>query len=143
VPPTILIVDDDENIVALTQLMLTRHGYHAIGKTDPFEAVEVASQICPDLIIVDLMMPGMDGFEVALRCRQNPKLADIPILMISAKADVWHASGSKANLISQFLSKPLGVHQLIHSISTYLGEPEQSAGAGFTISKNAGSAPDL
>lgn len=118
---TIMIVDDDPNIVTLTQLMLTRRGYHAVGQTDPFEAVKLAGQICPDLMIVDLMMPAMNGFEVAMLCRKNPKLAHIPILMISAKVDMAEASAAKTQAINKFLSKPVDTGQLIESITVLLG----------------------
>jgi two-component system response regulator RpaA len=123
-----MIVDDDPNIVALTQLMLKRRGYQTVGQTDPVEAVKLAMQIYPDLMIVDLMMPFMDGFEVAALCRKDPKLAQIPILMISAKGDMQVANADKAHLINEFLTKPVGTHQLIGSITAHLGKSSEITG---------------
>jgi len=82
---TILVVDDEANIVELTRLYLTNAGYDVLAAHDGQEALRLARTEKPDLLILDLMLPVLDGFEVCRRLRQDGQ--DIPIIMLTARDD--------------------------------------------------------
>lgn len=84
---TILVVDDEEDILELVRFNLDREGYQVILAASGESCIDVAQQRRPDLIILDLMLPGIDGLEVAKRLKEGPTTADIPILMLTAKGE--------------------------------------------------------
>ena len=86
-PSTILIVDDDSAGRYTLESILEEQGYHIEMAESGMEALEKARQILPDVILLDVMMPGMDGFEVCQRIRKDPILAEIPIVMLTALDD--------------------------------------------------------
>lgn len=84
---TILIVDDEEDICELVELYLAREGYETVTCETGEEALELVQEATPDLIVLDLMLPGIDGLEVCRRLKANRKTQEIPILMLTAKAE--------------------------------------------------------
>ncbi len=85
--PTILVVDDEEDIIELVELNLADEGYRVLGCTTGEKALEIAKSKLPDLIVLDLMLPGIDGLEVCRRLKRSPKTAHIPIVMLTAKVE--------------------------------------------------------
>ena len=85
-PETILVVDDDPDIARFVEVNLRSAGYDVTVAADGEEALEKASDIRPDLVLLDVMMPRIDGFEVAQRLRKNPQTANTSIIMLTAKA---------------------------------------------------------
>ncbi|MDM8561589.1 response regulator [Candidatus Parabeggiatoa sp. HSG14] len=79
----ILIVDDDPEIRASLEILLDNQGYKLAFASNGIEALNKAAQLIPDVILLDVMMPGMDGFEVCQHLRANPILSDVPIIMVS------------------------------------------------------------
>jgi len=84
---TILIVDDEPNIRDVLNSLLKEEGYRLNFAENGLEAYKKARELIPDLILLDVMMPGMDGFEVCRRVRAEPSLAQVPIIMITALGD--------------------------------------------------------
>jgi two-component system alkaline phosphatase synthesis response regulator PhoP len=84
---TILVVDDEEDILKLVELNLAREGYRVLTCTTGEQALEIARSELPHLIILDLMLPGVDGLEVCRRLKSSPKTAPIPIVMLTAKTE--------------------------------------------------------
>ena len=84
----ILIVDDDVDTMRLVGIMLQRQGYQIVAASNGSQGLEKAIAEKPDLILLDVMMPDMDGYEVTRRLRQNPSTATIPILMFTAKTQL-------------------------------------------------------
>ena len=82
---TILIVDDEDDIIDLLQYNLEKEGYNISSATNGIEGIELARQIKPDLIILDIMMPKLDGFEVCKAIRANPDWNSVRIIMLTAK----------------------------------------------------------
>ncbi|MBC7327016.1 response regulator [bacterium] len=112
-PKKILVVDDEKPIVRLVQVNLEHAGYEVVTAYDGKEALEKVEQEKPDLIILDVMMPQMDGFEVMQRLQANPKTRDIPVIMLTAKAqdaDVFRGWQSGVTL---YLTKPFSPFELI------------------------------
>ncbi len=87
-PERILIIDDDLDTLRLVGLMLQKQGYQILAANSGSQGLQQASEQLPDLILLDVMMPGMDGYEVARRLRTNPSTAGIPILMFTAKSQL-------------------------------------------------------
>jgi two-component system phosphate regulon response regulator PhoB len=84
---TVLVVDDEEDIIELVELNLAREGYQVLGCTTGEEALEIARSKVPSLIVLDLMLPGIDGLEVCRRLKSGPKTEHIPIVMLTAKGE--------------------------------------------------------
>jgi two-component system phosphate regulon response regulator PhoB len=84
---TILVVDDEEDILELLDYNLTKEGYRVLRAASGEKALEIAKADRPDLIVLDLMLPGLDGLEVCKRMRAERKTADIPIVMLTAKGE--------------------------------------------------------
>jgi diguanylate cyclase (GGDEF)-like protein len=85
-PETILVVDDDPDIARFVEVNLRSAGYDVSVASDGEQALEKAGQLRPDLVLLDVMMPRIDGFEVAQRLRRNPQTANTSIIMLTAKA---------------------------------------------------------
>jgi DNA-binding response OmpR family regulator len=115
--PKILVVDDEKNILELVKLYLTREGYQVETVSRGAEAWPKMAQFSPDLVILDLMLPDMDGFEV---CRQIRQKSSVPILMLTArKEDVDKIVGLEMGA-DDYLTKPFNPRELIARIRAVL-----------------------
>lgn len=117
---TILVVDDEEDIVELVSLNLEREGYHVLCATTGEEALDLAKTKQPQLIVLDLMLPGMDGLDVCKILRHQSKTADIPIVMLSAKSqDSDIVSGLELGA-DDYMTKPFSSKVLVARIRRIL-----------------------
>jgi CheY-like chemotaxis protein/MinD-like ATPase involved in chromosome partitioning or flagellar assembly len=118
----ILIVDDDADTVKFISMILTRLGYDVVAALSGQHALELARSEQPDLIVLDVMMPGLDGYEVARILRQNPETATTPILMFTAKTQVDDkVTGYNAG-VNIYLTKPIHPIDLQANIKTLLAQ---------------------
>lgn len=109
----ILAVDDERHIVRLIQVNLERAGYEVSTAYDGLEALRAIEENRPDLIVLDVMMPQLDGFETLKRLKANPNTADIPVIMLTAKsqdADVFRGWQSGVDC---YLTKPFNPMELL------------------------------
>jgi two-component system alkaline phosphatase synthesis response regulator PhoP/two-component system response regulator VicR len=116
----ILAVDDEKHIVRLVQINLQKEGYEVATANTGKEALEVVSEFGPDLIVMDVMMPEMDGFEALKKLKENPATRDIPVIMLTAKAqdaDVFRGWQSGADL---YLTKPFNPAELLTFVKRLL-----------------------
>lgn len=124
----ILIVDDDIETVRLVGLMLKRKGYETITANNGAQGIELAVSAKPDLIVLDVMMPDMDGYQVTVLLRNNPVTAEIPILMFTAKGQVDDkVTGYEAGA-DDYLAKPVHPAELIAHIKALLGRRAPQSG---------------
>ena len=118
--PKILIVDDEEDILDLLQYNLSREDFETVVARDGEEALAKAGQERPDLIILDIMMPKLDGLEVCRRLRQDAELRTIPILMLTARAEEGdHVRGLDVGA-DIYLAKPISVPVLLSQTKALL-----------------------
>ncbi|MFQ6097982.1 MAG: response regulator, partial [Armatimonadota bacterium] len=82
----ILVVDDEKHIVRLVEVNLQRAGYDVVTAYDGVQALEMVKQERPDMLVLDVMMPRMNGFEVLKQLKANPETQEIPVIMLTAKA---------------------------------------------------------
>lgn len=120
-PDRILIVDDDLDTLRLVGLMLKKLGYQVLSASSGQQGLELILSETPDLILLDVMMPGMDGLEVARRVKANEKTQNIPILMFSAKGELNDKVAGFEAGADDYLTKPTHPNDLQTHIKTLLG----------------------
>ncbi len=118
---TILVVDDEEAIVMLLETVLGIYGYTTVSCTKPGEALEIASSIKPDLIILDIAMPEKDGYEVCIEIKNDPRTRHIPVLMVTALALVQDKKKGLISGADGFVFKPFDPMVVIKEIERLLG----------------------
>jgi len=116
----LLVVDDEEADIRVLGSMLEKLGFEILPATDGETALKVLSIRRPDLILLDLLMPGMDGFEVCRRIQENPEWADIPIIFLSAASDKNLIVRALEDGGVDFLTKPFSKAELISRVRTHL-----------------------
>lgn len=112
-PRKILAVDDEKHIVRLVQVNLERQGYEVVTANDGKEALEKVEEERPDLVVLDVMMPYMDGFEVLQNMRRNPSTRDIPVIMLTAKAQDADVFKGWQSGVDCYLTKPFNPMELL------------------------------
>ncbi|NLH98603.1 MAG: response regulator [Chthonomonadales bacterium] len=108
----ILAVDDEKAIVRLVQVNLEREGYEVVTAYDGREALEKVASERPDLVVLDVMMPYMDGFEVLQQLKKNPETRDIPVIMLTAKAQDADVFRGWQSGVDCYLTKPFNPMEL-------------------------------
>lgn len=116
----IMIVDDEPNIVLSVEFLMKRAGYEVVTANDGQQALDLLAQTDPDLMILDVMMPRKNGFEVCTEVRADPGRAKLPILMLSAKGrDVEVKKGLSLGA-SAYITKPFSTHDLVAKVAELL-----------------------
>ena len=118
---TILLVDDEANLRILVRTTLDVAEYRIIEATDGTTALDLARQQRPDLLVLDWMMPGLNGIEVVQALRQDPTTAHIPIIMLSARGQATDQERGRSMGISAYLVKPFSPLELLRSVLEILG----------------------
>lgn len=121
---TVLAIDDDASVRDLMERFLSRQGFYTYTAADAFEGLELARQIKPDIITLDVMMPEKDGWWVLTQLKSDPNLCDIPVIMLTMVEDreLGYALGA-----SDFINKPVSSQKLAETISRHLRLPQSIA----------------
>ena len=128
----ILIIDDDLDTLRLVGLMLQRQGYQISAATNGQQGLEKAFEEDPDLILLDVMMPDMDGYEVTRRLRQNPSTLETPILMFTAKTQLDDRVAGFKSGASDYLTKPTHPAELQARVKTLLAHTSENQASNLT-----------
>ncbi|MFH1717792.1 MAG: response regulator [Planctomycetota bacterium] len=118
--PVVLVVDDNQQNLELLQAYLEDVDCRAIPAHDGPEALEILARESPDLILLDVMMPRMSGFEVCRRIKANPKTSDIPVIMVTALSEFGDIERAIDSGTDDFLSKPVNKLELLTRVKTML-----------------------
>ncbi|MDT8378186.1 MAG: response regulator [Desulfotignum sp.] len=117
---TILIVDDEEDIIELIKYNLKTEGYIILSAGTGEQAIKTAKQSLPDLIVLDLMLPGIDGLEVTRYLKNHERTADIPIVMVTAKGEESDVVTGLELGANDYISKPFSPRELVARIRAIL-----------------------
>ena len=130
----ILIIEDDPAISRLVDYSLRHEGYEVITATNGLEGIRKAHNEAPDLIILDVMLPGMDGFEICHRLRSEPDTAQLLILMFSAKAqEIDKNTGLKVGA-DDYLPKPAAPAEIVSRVAKLLANKKSITTAEEKVS---------
>jgi DNA-binding response OmpR family regulator len=119
----ILAVDDEENVVRLLQIRLGKLGYEVTPAYDGESALRSVAEEKPDLVLLDVMMPRMDGFEVLRRLKSDPSTAQVPVILLTARGqfdDLAHGYGEGAHW---YIHKPFDMAELEGFVFQLIGPP--------------------
>lgn len=123
---TILIIDDEPELIKLLDYNLTKAGYLAISAKDGAAGLEAARKYSPELIILDIMMPGLDGWEVCKKLRADPSTASTPLLMLTAKAEEGDRVLGLELGADDYVTKPFGIREVLARVKALLRRAEVS-----------------
>jgi DNA-binding response OmpR family regulator len=118
---SVLIVDDEPNIVLSLEFLLKQAGYEVHIARNGEEAVKAVAKRVPDLIVLDVMMPTLDGYHVCETIRADPKLRAVRILMLTAKSRDVEREKALALGADDYITKPFSTRELVERVKTILG----------------------
>ncbi len=117
----IICIEDDQGIIDLIKLILTRRGFEVIGALGGREGLEMMERDTPDLVLLDLMMPDMDGWEVYHQMKARDSMKNIPVIVVTAKAqNIDKVLGIHIAKVDDYITKPFSPQELLDSIERVL-----------------------
>ena len=119
----ILVADDESHILHVVSLKLRNAGFDVVTARDGQEALELAHQEKPDLVITDYHMPQLSGLELCKRLKEDPETAGIPAIMLTARGYNLEAADTEQSGVLRMLSKPFSPRHLLSTVNEVLGEP--------------------
>lgn len=116
----VLIIEDNPENMYLMRYLLENQGYEVEGVTSGPEGIEILERIKPDAILLDIQLPGMDGYEVARELRKNPEINSIPIIAVTSYAMVGDKEQALAAGADAYIEKPINPETFVAEIEKYL-----------------------
>ncbi len=121
----VVCIEDEPEMIELIRLILARKNFELIGAVGGREGLETVRKLKPDLVLLDLMMPDMDGWEVYQQMKADKELRDIPVIVVTAKAQsIDKVLGLHIAKVDDYVTKPFGPQELLASINRVLGLKE-------------------
>jgi len=118
----ILCIEDEQEMIDLIRLILTRRGYDVRGATSGEEGLKIIHEEPPDLVLLDLMMPNMDGWEVYHQMKGDEASKNIPVIVVTAKSQsIDKVLGLHIAKVDDYISKPFSPQELMKSVDNVLG----------------------
>lgn len=122
-PTRVVCIEDEPQMIDLVKLILSRDGFEVIGAPSGFEGLQVVEDLQPDLVLLDLMMPDIDGWEVYQRMKANPTTSSIPVIVVTARAQsIDKVLGLHIAKVDDYITKPFGPAELLQSVEKVLAE---------------------
>lgn len=118
----ILLVDDSETILEMERMILQQDRYDVVTARDGQEGVTKALELKPDLILMDVIMPGLDGFAAVRRLREHPGTSRVPIVMVTSKAEAESMETGYESGCSDYIIKPIDRMELVAKVKNLLGD---------------------
>jgi two-component system cell cycle response regulator DivK len=119
---TILLIEDNEQNRYLATFLLEAHGYAVISSADGVQGIELAGRLLPQLILLDIQLPTLDGYAVARELGANPALKDIPIVAVTSYAMTGDRVKALAAGCNGYIEKPINPETFVAEIERYLGD---------------------
>ncbi|MCL4265458.1 MAG: response regulator [Anaerolineae bacterium] len=116
----VLVVDDEDMTRKLLRLMLERDGFTILEAEDGQQALEVIAESKPDIVILDVMMPNMDGFTTCQELRSQPETATLPIILLSARSQTEAVQAGLESGADRYMTKPISKPELVQTITELL-----------------------
>lgn len=120
---SILLVDDDPNLREMLRQMLELGGFNVVEAEDGLDALDKLEEIMPDILVLDVMMPNLDGVSLCKQLRNDAEFVTLPIIMLSGKTQQWAVEEGLAAGANRYLRKPITVEELIQSVRELLPTP--------------------
>ena len=127
-PKEILIVDDEPSIVVPVQFLMQQQGYTVLVAEDGHDALDMIYKYEPDLVLLDIMLPGIDGYEVCEIVRLNPKLRNVKIIFLTAKGREVEIAKGLALGADAYITKPFSNAELVAKVKSVLENINEEAG---------------
>jgi DNA-binding response OmpR family regulator len=122
-PKRVVCIEDEPEMIDLVRLILGRRGFSVIGANGGVEGLETVRREQPDLVLLDLMMPDMDGWEVYQQMKSDSSLREIPVVVVTAKAQsIDKVLGLHIAKVDDYITKPFGPQELLESVEKILAE---------------------
>jgi CheY-like chemotaxis protein len=121
-PHKVLIVDDEPHMLRVTELSLKKGGYHLVIGRNGLQAIELAGREKPDLIVMDVNMPELDGLAALQQLKASPDTAGIPVIMLTVRGHALTRQQAEESGSAVFLTKPFSPTQLLSEVRRILGE---------------------
>ncbi|TET98732.1 MAG: response regulator transcription factor [Anaerolineales bacterium] len=121
----VVCIEDEPEMIDLVRLILGRKGFSVIGANGGIEGLETVQRERPDLVLLDLMMPDMDGWEVYQQMKADDELRTIPVIVVTAKAQsIDKVLGLHIAKVDDYITKPFGPQELLESVEKIIGKVE-------------------
>ncbi len=118
----VVCIEDEPEMIDLVKLILGRKGFDLVGAVGGREGLETVRKLKPDLVLLDLMMPDMDGWEVYQQMKADDELKDVPVIVVTAKAQsIDKVLGLHIAKVDDYVTKPFGPQELLQSVNKVLG----------------------
>src|SRR5487761_1742853 len=121
--PVVLVVDDSPTVRKIVQITLQRERIRVVTAGDGLSALTAVSDAQPDLILLDIMLPHMDGYNICHLVRNNPDYRDLPIIMLSGKDGIFDRMRGKLAGSTEYMTKPFDSTELVQTVRRYLDTP--------------------
>lgn len=126
----ILAIDDEEHILELLSYNLESNGFRVLTAESGEEGLEILRKEAVDLVLLDIMLPGMDGLELLKRIRKNPVTAELPVIMLTAKSEEINKVLGLEVGADDYISKPFGIYELVARVKAVLRRSERNRDTG-------------
>jgi DNA-binding response OmpR family regulator len=125
-PHRLLYIEDEQEMIDLVRLILSRRGYEVLGALGGREGLETVRREHPDLVLLDLMMPDMDGWDVYQQMKADEKTREIPVIVVTAKAqNIDKVLGLHIAKVDDYISKPFSPQELVDSVERVLARRQE------------------
>lgn len=125
----IVCIEDEPDMIDLVRLILSRHDYEVKGALGGHEGLELVRELKPDLVLLDLMMPEMDGWQVFQTIRVEEGISETPVIILTAKAQsIDKVLGLHIAKVNDYVTKPFGPQELLSAVKKVIAETEKAIG---------------
>lgn len=127
----VVCIEDEQEMIELVKLILSRQNIEVVGALGGEEGLQKIEQVTPDLVLLDLMMPEMDGWEVYQKMKASETMRDIPVIVVTAKAQsIDRVLGLHIARVDDYITKPFGPQELLESVQKVIDKHARREEAG-------------